>query len=72
LSVLSVADFAYNNHVHISIGHFPYVAKYSFDLQTPSNLIDIPIDRIQQQDNDGVLHRHMTVYNLVVVQLKMA
>ncbi len=44
LSSLSLAEFAYNNNVHSSIGHSPFVANYGFDPRTPLNLIDPPID----------------------------
>ena len=44
LSSLSLAEFAYNNNVHSSIGHSPFVANYGFDPRTPYNLIDPPIN----------------------------
>jgi hypothetical protein len=52
LSSLSLAEFAYNNNVHSSIGHSPFVANYGFDPRTPYNLIDPPIELILQPNND--------------------
>jgi hypothetical protein len=72
LSSLSLAEFAYNNNVHSSIGHSPFVANYGFDPRTPYNLIDPPIDTIPQQNNDDILQRLMTVHNLIVDQLKIS
>jgi len=72
LSSLSLAEFAYNNNVHSSIGHSPFVANYGFDPRTPLNLIDPPIDRIPQQDNESTLQRLFTVHNLIVDHLKIA
>ena len=72
MSSLSLAEFAYNNNVHSSIGHSPFVANYGFDPRTPYNLIDPPIDLIPQQNNDGVLQRLLTIHNLNVDQLKIA
>ncbi len=68
LSSLSLAEFAYNNNVHSSIGHSPFVANYGFDPRTPLNLIDPPIDLIPQQDNESTLQRLFTVHNLIVEQ----
>ncbi len=72
LSSLSLAKFAYNNNVHSSIGHLPFVANYGFDPRIPFNLSDPPIDLIPQQNNEGVLQRLLTVHNLIVDQLKIA
>ncbi len=72
LSSLSLAEFAYNNNVHSSIGHSPFVANYGFDPHTPYNLIDPPIDLIPQQNNEGVLQRLLNIHNLIVDQLKIA
>ena len=60
LSSLSLAEFAYNNNVHSSIGHSPFVANYGFDHRTPHNLIDPPIDLLPQQENDDILQILMT------------
>ena len=70
LASLSLAEFACNNNVHSSIGHSLFVTNYCFDLRTPYNLIDPPIDMIPQQNNDNILQRLMTVHNLIVEQLK--
>jgi hypothetical protein len=72
LSSLSLAEFAYNNNVHSSIGHSPFVANYGFDPRTPYNLIDPPIDIIPQQKDDSVLERLLTVHKLIVDQLHIA
>jgi hypothetical protein len=72
LSSLSLAEFAYNNNVHSSIGYSPFVANYGFDPRTPYNLIDLPIDIIPQQKNDAVLERLLTVRKLIVDQLHIA
>ena len=48
------------------------MANYGFDPRTPYNLIDPPIDLIQQQNYEGVLQRLVTVHNLIVDQLKIA
>ena len=72
MSSLSLAEFAYNNNGHSSIGHLPFVANYGFDPRTPHNLIDPPIDFTPQQNNVGVLQRLLTVHNLIVDQLKVA
>ena len=72
LSSLSLAEFAYNNNVHSSIGHSPFVANYGFDPRTPFNLIDPPIDLLPQQTNDSVLERLFTVHKLIVDQLHIA
>jgi hypothetical protein len=66
LSSLSLAEFAYNNNVHISIGHSPFVANNGFDPRTPYNLFDPPIELIPQQTNDAVLKRLFTVHKLIV------
>jgi hypothetical protein len=71
LSSLSLVEFAYNNNVHISIGHLPFVANYGFDPRTPYNLIDPPIDLIPQQKNERVLQRLLTIHNLIVDQLEI-
>ena len=72
LPSLSLAEFAYNNNVHSSIGHSPFVANYGFDPRTPYNLIDPPIDIIPQQNNDAILERLFTVHKLIVDQLHIA
>jgi len=56
----------------MSIVHHFVFANYGFDPRTPYNLIDPPIDLIQQQNNEGVLQRLLTVHTLVVDQLKIA
>ena len=71
-SLLSLAEFAYNNNVHGNIGHSPFVASYGFDPITPNNLIDPPIDIFPQQNNDAVLERLFTVHKLLVDQLHIA
>ena len=63
LSSLSLAEFAYGNNVHSSIGHSPFMANYGFDSRTLYNLIDTPIDLIPQQNNEGVLQRLLRVSN---------
>jgi hypothetical protein len=50
----------------------PLFAKYGFDPRTPYNLIDPPINMIPQQNNDNILQRFMTAYNLIVDQLKIS
>jgi hypothetical protein len=72
LSSLSLAEFAYNNNVHINIGHSPFATNYGIDPRIPYNVIDPPIDLIPQQNNEGVLQRLLTVHNLIVDQLKIA
>jgi len=72
LSSLSLAEFAYNNNVHIGIGHSPFVANYRFDPRTPYNLIDPPIELIPQQNNDAILERLFTVHKLIVDQVHIA
>ena len=72
MSSLSLAEFAYNNNVHSSICHSPFVTNYGFDPRTPHKLIDSLIDRIPQQGNEGVLQRLFTIHNLIVDQLKIA
>jgi len=72
LASLSLAEFAYNNNFHSSIGHSPFVANYGFVPRTPYNLIEPQIDMIPQQNNDNVLQRLMTVENLIVDQLKIS
>ena len=51
LPSLSLAEFAYNNNVHNSVGHSPFVSNYEFDSRTPFNLIDPPTDLIPQPNN---------------------
>jgi len=70
-SSLSLAEFAYKNNVHISIGHSPFVSNYGFDPSTPYNFIDPPIYLIPPQNNEGVVQILLTVHNLVVNQLKI-
>ena len=72
LSILSLAEFAYKNNVHKSLSHSPFVVNNVFDPRTPYNLIDSSIDLIPQPNNEGVLHRLLTVHNLIVDQLKIA
>ena len=50
---------------------FLLLLNYGFDPRTPYNLINPPIDMIQQQ-NYNVLQRLMTVHNLIVDQLKIS
>ena len=69
---MSLAEFAYNNNVHSSIGHSPFVVNYRFDPRTPFKLIDPPVDLIPQQNNEGLLQRLLTVHNLIVDQQKIA
>jgi hypothetical protein len=71
-SSLSLAEFAYNNNVHSSIGHSPFVANYGFDPRTPWNLIDPPIDLDSNKNDDSILYRLMTIHNLIVDQLKIS
>jgi hypothetical protein len=72
LSSLSLAEFAYNNNVHSSIGHSPFVANYGFDPRTPFILIDLPIYLLPQQKKDAVLERLFTVHKLIVDQIHIA
>jgi hypothetical protein len=72
LSSLSLVEFAYNNNVHNSIGHSPFIANYGLDPRTPYNLIDPPIELNPQQNNDAVLERLFTVHKLIVDQLHIA
>ena len=67
-----MAEFAYNNNVHSSIGHSPFVANYGFDPRTPYNLIDPPIELIPQQNNDAILERLFTTHKLIVDQLHIS
>ena len=64
LPSLSLAEFAYNKHVHSNTCHSPFLANYGFDPRTPYNLIDPPIKLIPQQNNDAVLERLLRFTNL--------